>query len=70
MSRPALEVRDLATHFTTRAGVLKAVDGVSFDLAQGEVVGLVGESGSGKTRDRLLHSWASSIRPAASSGVP
>jgi peptide/nickel transport system ATP-binding protein len=49
MSRPALEVRDLATHFTTRAGVLKAVDGVSFDLAQGEVVGLVGESGSGKT---------------------
>jgi ABC-type dipeptide/oligopeptide/nickel transport system ATPase component len=49
MSRPALEVRGLATHFTTRAGVLKAVDGVSFDLAQGEVVGLVGESGSGKT---------------------
>jgi peptide/nickel transport system ATP-binding protein len=49
MSRPALEVRDLATHFTTRSGVLKAVDGVSFDLAQGEVIGLVGESGSGKT---------------------
>src|SRR4029453_7538692 len=48
MSRPALEVRDLATHFTTRSGVLKAVDGVSFDLEQGEVVGLVGESGSGK----------------------
>jgi peptide/nickel transport system ATP-binding protein len=49
MSRPALEVRDLATHFTTSSGVLKAVDGVSFDLAQGEVIGLVGESGSGKT---------------------
>ena len=42
MSRPVLEVRDLATHFATRSGVLKAVDGVSFDLAQGEVVGLVG----------------------------
>jgi peptide/nickel transport system ATP-binding protein len=49
MSRPALEVRDVVTHFTTRSGVLKAVDGVSFNLAQGEVIGLVGESGSGKT---------------------
>jgi peptide/nickel transport system ATP-binding protein len=49
MTGPALEVRDLATHFATRSGILKAVDGVSFDLAEGEVVGLVGESGSGKT---------------------
>ena len=44
-----LEVRDLSTHFMTRAGVIKAVEGVSFDVAAGEVVGLVGESGSGKS---------------------
>ncbi|MBL8701163.1 MAG: ABC transporter ATP-binding protein [Alphaproteobacteria bacterium] len=44
-----LEVRDLATHFFTRAGTLKAVDGVSLAVARGEILGLVGESGSGKT---------------------
>jgi peptide/nickel transport system ATP-binding protein len=44
-----LEVRDLSTHFFTRAGVVKAVDGVSFSLRRGEVMGLVGESGSGKS---------------------
>ena len=44
-----LEIRDLATHFMTRAGVVKAVDGVSLTVGRGEVLGLVGESGSGKS---------------------
>ena len=44
-----LEVAGLRTHFFTRAGVVKAVDGVDFTLGRGEVMGLVGESGSGKT---------------------
>jgi peptide/nickel transport system ATP-binding protein len=44
-----LEVRNLRTHFATRAGIVKAVDDVSFTVARGEVLGLVGESGCGKT---------------------
>jgi peptide/nickel transport system ATP-binding protein len=44
-----LVVEDLKTHFFTRAGVAKAVDGVSFAVKPGEVLGLVGESGCGKT---------------------
>ena len=48
-SAPVLEVENLATHFFTKAGVVKAVNGVSFTVARGKIMGLAGESGSGKS---------------------
>jgi oligopeptide/dipeptide ABC transporter ATP-binding protein len=48
-----LEVRGLRTYLNTSMGVVKAVDGVSFDVRQGETVALVGESGCGKTMTAL-----------------
>lgn len=49
MTEPLLEIRGLQTHFQTFGGLIKAVDGVSFDVRSGEIVGLVGESGGGKS---------------------
>jgi peptide/nickel transport system ATP-binding protein len=49
LSDKTLVVEGLKTHFFTRAGIVKAVDGVSFEVRPGEVLGLVGESGCGKT---------------------
>jgi len=48
-----LEVNDLRTHFPTRAGLVRAVEGVSFYLDRGELLGLVGESGCGKSMTAL-----------------
>ena len=64
-----LEVEDLQTCFYTRAGLVKAVDGVSFALKRGETLAIVGESGCGKSVTalslmRLVYD------PAASSAAP
>jgi len=48
-----LKVEGLATHFSSAGGLVKAVDGVSFELRRGEILGIVGESGSGKSVTNL-----------------
>lgn len=53
MSEVLLSIRDLKTHFFTSSGVIKAVDGISYDIYKGEIVGLVGESASGKSVSAL-----------------
>ncbi|MGJ5039140.1 MULTISPECIES: ABC transporter ATP-binding protein [unclassified Bradyrhizobium] len=49
MTAPVLSVRNLQVEFATRRGTLRAIDGVSYDIAKGEVLGVVGESGAGKS---------------------
>jgi oligopeptide transport system ATP-binding protein len=64
--KPLLSVRDLRTQFLTNAGVVRAVDGITFSVGQGETVGVVGESGCGKSVTalsimRLVHPPAGRI---------
>ena len=49
MTEPVLSVRNLEVEFATRHSTLRAIDGVSFDIAKGEVLGVVGKSGAGKS---------------------
>ncbi len=49
MTSPVLSIRNLSVEIPTRAGIVKPVDGVSYDIAKGEILGVVGESGAGKS---------------------
>src|SRR5512140_763944 len=63
MNRPLLDLRDLRVAYLTTRGPVKAVDGVSFAIRPGEVVGLAGESGSGKST--IAHAILRILHPPA-----
>jgi peptide/nickel transport system ATP-binding protein len=63
-----LEVRDLRTHFTTDDGIVRAVEGVSFSVESGQVLGIVGESGSGKSVTCLTVMGLNDPRSTTSTG--
>ncbi len=52
---PILEIKDLRAHFHTRRGIVKAVNGISYQVSPGETLGIVGESGSGKSVSQLSY---------------
>ena len=49
LQQPLLEIKELKTHFNTERGRVTAVDGISFHVEEGEILGVVGESGCGKS---------------------
>lgn len=53
--QPLLQVHNLKTYFYTEDGVMPSVDGVDFDLHEGETLAIVGESGCGKSVDQPVH---------------
>ena len=52
MDGPVLEIRDLSVRYTTDGIISRAVNPISLEIAEGEILGLVGEAGAGKTGDR------------------